>query len=112
MALTMVEICHHLLFLNGSRALRGPGRRDVSPGVVTAGHHAQHLAKLLDRVASALLVHEMQLTHGVGGCEKMAPAFFKIFSSCASWLLATRGIRIPAALAGSVGNGRATFCHA
>ena len=54
-ALMMVENCHHLLFLNGSRAPHGPGRRDVSPGVVTVVHHTKHLAKLLDRVASEVV---------------------------------------------------------
>ena len=68
---------------------------------------------MLDGMEDSLLVKELQRIHGVGGCEKMAMAFFKISSSCASRLLAARSARTPAASAGSAGKGNWTaFCQA
>ena len=42
-----------------------PRRPPVPPGIVAAGHHVQHLARVLDVVMNALLISEVQLTHGV-----------------------------------------------
>ena len=76
-------------------------------------YHVQQLCQVLDVVMSTLLVNEMHRTHGVGGCEKMAMAFFKMSSSCASRLLAARRVRTSAASAGSAGKGCwAAFCQA
>ena len=60
-----------------------------------------------------LLVNELQRTHGVGGCEKMAMAFFKMSSSCAYRLLTVRRARTSVVSPGSVGKGGwAAFCQA
>ena len=82
-----------------------PRRLRVPPDVIAAGHHSQPLIQLLDRMKRPLLVNEMQCTHGVGECEKMAMAFFKMSSSCANRLLAARKARTSAASAGSAGKG-------
>ena len=55
---------------------RGPGRLCQPPSVVAAGHDPEHLAKLLDGMKDSLLVKELQRTHGVGECEKMAMTLF------------------------------------
>lgn len=61
---------------------RFPGRlrlchSALAPGVVAAGHDVQDLAKQLNLIVNTLLINKMQLTHGVGGCEKIAIAFLK-----------------------------------
>ena len=77
-------IASFMVIENGDH-FRFPGRLDrpyglsrlpVTPGIVAAGNRAQNLAKLQDGVKSALLVNEVQCIHGVGGCEKLAMAFF------------------------------------
>ena len=104
-AFVVVKNRHHFRLQDRFARSRGPGRLRQPLGVVAAGHHPQNLAKLLDRVKRPLLVNEMQRTHGVGDCEKMAMAFFKISSSCASRVLAERCARTSAASAGSVSKG-------
>ena len=91
----------------------GLSRLPVPPGIIAAGDRAQDLAKMLDGAKNALLVNEVQRTHGVGGCEKMVMAFFKISSSRASRLLTVRSARTSAALARSAGkDGWAAFYQA
>ena len=109
----VVKNRHHFRLPGRLDPPRGRGRPRQPPGVVVAGHDSEHLAELLDWMAGPLLVNELQLAHGVGECEKMAMAFFKMSSSYASRLLAARSARTSAASAGSVGKGCcAACCHA
>ena len=79
-------------------------------GIVAAGHHVQYLCQVLDGAMNVLLINKMQRIHGIGRCEKLVVAFFKMSGSCAERLFAARKVRTPA---GSAGKGCwATFYHA
>ena len=107
-AFVVVEHGEHFRFPGQLTRSPGPRRLRVPPGVVTAGYDVQDLAKQLHWIVNPLLVNKMRRAHGVGGCEKMAMAFFRMSSSCASRLLAVRRVRTSA---GSVGKGCCAACY-
>ena len=112
-AFLVVEHGEHFRFPGRFAGPHCPCRLPVPPGVIAAGHHAQRLIQLLNGAVDTLLLNEVQLVRGIGGCEKMAMIFFKMSSSCASRLLAARRAHTSAASAGSMGKGCwAAFCRA
>jgi len=112
-AFVMVKNRHHFRFPGRFAGPRRPRRLCVPPTVVVAGHDTQHLAELPDDVVNPLLVNELQRAHRVGGCAKMAMAFFKMSSSCAYRLLTVRRARTSVVSPKSVGKGGwAAYCQA
>ena len=106
----MVEHGEYFRFPGRFTGTHRPCRLRVPPGIVAAGHHVQHLYQVLDLIINALLINEMRRAHGIGRCEKLVVAFFKMSSSNAKRLFAARKVRTPA---GSAGKGCwAAFCHA
>ena len=76
-AFMVVEHGEYFRFPGRFAGLYRPCRPPVPPGIVAAGHHVQHLARVLDVVMNALLINELQRAYGVEGCEKRATAFLK-----------------------------------